>query len=73
MPHLQVFKSKGRVGEWGAKREMREIQRDEETEGCEEGVIKTEIERKQEKEERNEKKNYGVFGTVEKKRDYSLQ
>lgn len=44
MPHLQVFKSKGRVGECGAKREMREIWRDGETEGCEKAKIKIEIE-----------------------------
>lgn len=55
------------MGEWGAKREMREIQRDEETEGCEEGVIKTEIERKQEKEERNEKKTMVCLGLWKKR------
>ena len=46
MPHLQVFKSKGRVGEWGAKREreMGDIRRDGETEGYKEGKIKIEIE-----------------------------
>lgn len=49
MPHLQVFKSKERVGEWGAKRER------ERDEGDMEGGRKggADKERKQEKEERN--------------------
>lgn len=69
MPHLQVFKSKERLGEWGAKRAMREIHRDEETET---GKIKIAMELKQEKEERS-LKMCPVWDCSGKKRDYFLQ